>query len=72
MVLAVTWPQRFHERGDVVIVADMNEVGIRALTATWDAARIGVAKLDALTLNRVEVISPEGGSWVRPATCSPS
>ncbi len=36
----------FYQRGDAVIVTDIDEAGLHALTATWDTERILVARLD--------------------------
>lgn len=36
----------FYQRGDAVVITDIDEAGILALTATWDADRILVAQLD--------------------------
>ena len=36
----------FYQRGDAVVVTDVDEAGIRDLTATWDADRVLVARLD--------------------------
>ncbi|GAB3643396.1 SDR family oxidoreductase [Spirosoma arcticum] len=36
----------FYQRGDAVVVTDVDEAGIRTLTATWDPNRVLVARLD--------------------------
>jgi len=36
----------FYQRGDAVIVTDIDEAGLHALTATWDTERILVARMD--------------------------
>lgn len=36
----------FYKRGDVVIATDVDEAGVRALTAGWDTDRVMTARLD--------------------------
>ena len=36
----------FYQLGDAVVVTDVDEAGIRTLTATWDPCRVLVARLD--------------------------
>ncbi len=40
----------FYQRGDAVVVTDVDETRIRELTTTWDADRVLVARLDVRNL----------------------
>ena len=56
----------FYQRGDAVVVTDVDEEGINALTATWDADRLLVARLDVRSLsNWQEVINQALDRWGR-------
>ena len=56
----------FYQRGDAVVVTDVDEAGIRALTATWDASRVLVARLDVRTLtNWQDIIDQTLARWGR-------
>ena len=56
----------FYQRGDAVVVTDVDETGIRDLTATWDADWVLVARLDVRGLpNWQSVIEQTLARWGR-------
>lgn len=56
----------FYQRGDAVVVTDVDEAGIRALTATWDADRVLTARLDVRDLsNWQQIIEQTLTRWGR-------
>lgn len=56
----------FYRRGDAVIVTDIDEAGILALTATWDPDRVLAARLDVRSQpNWQQVIDQALNRWGR-------
>ncbi len=56
----------FYQRGDAVVVTDVDETRIQELTATWDADRVLVARLDVRNLaNWQDIMAQTLARWGR-------
>jgi 3-oxoacyl-[acyl-carrier protein] reductase len=56
----------FYQLGDAVVVTDVDEAGIRTLTATWDPDRVLVARLDVRDwANWQQIIDQTLARWGR-------
>ena len=56
----------FYQRGDAVVITDVDEAGIHNLTAAWDPDRVLVARLDVRNLaNWRQIIDQTLARWGR-------